>query len=114
MPKRGFNSRKNKKDLAIINLSKVQEIIQKQKSLLNSKINLSNLQKSKYINKKYKKLKLLGTGELKQKFDVEVNSISKSAKEKVEQAGGKVTLLKWLIKWQLEIQIQVFFQKATI
>ena len=66
----------------------------KQKSLLNSKINLSNLQKSKYINKKYKKLKLLGTGELKQKFDVEVNSISKSAKEKVEQAGGKVTLLK--------------------
>jgi len=94
LPKRGFNSRKNKKDLAIINLSKVQEIIQKQKSLLNSKINLSNLQKSKYINKKYKKLKLLGTGELKQKFDVEVNSISKSAKEKVEQAGGKVTLLK--------------------
>ena len=52
------------------------------------------IQKSKLINKKYKKLKLLGTGELKQKFDIEVNSVSKSAKEKIEKLGGKVTLIK--------------------
>ena len=94
LPKRGFRSIVSKKNIAIINLSRIQEIITKQKNILNNKINLTNLQKSKLINKRHKKLKLLGTGELKQKFDIEVNSISKSAKEKIEKLGGKVTLIK--------------------
>ena len=94
LPKRGFKSIRNKKNIALINLSRIQEIISKQKTILNNKINLSNLQKSKFINKKYRKLKLLGVGDLKQKFDIEVNSISKSAKEKIEKLGGKVTLIK--------------------
>tara|TARA_Y100000588_G_scaffold325709_1_gene359648 strand:+ start:132 stop:587 length:456 start_codon:yes stop_codon:yes gene_type:complete len=94
LPKRGFKSFANKKDIAIINLSKVQDIIIKNKNILSEKINLHNLQKSKFINKKYKKLKLLGIGDLKQKFNIEVNSISKSAKEKIEKIGGKVTLIK--------------------
>ena len=94
LPKRGFKTLKSKKDMALINLSRIQEIINKQKTILNNKINLSNLQKSKLINKKYTKLKLLGVGDLKQKFDVEVNSISKSAKDKIEKIGGKVTLIK--------------------
>jgi large subunit ribosomal protein L15 len=92
--KRGFKSIVNKKNIAIINLSRIQEIITKQKDILNNKINLANLQKSKLLNKKHRKLKLLGTGDLKQKFDIEVNSISKSAKEKIEKLGGKVTLIK--------------------
>ena len=94
LPKRGFNSIANKKNIAIINLSRIQEIITKQITVLNNKINLTNLQKSNLINKKYTKLKLLGSGDLKQKFDVEVNAISKSAKEKIEKVGGKVTLIK--------------------
>ena len=94
LPKRGFKTIANKKNIAIINLSRIQEIVIKQKAMLDSKINLANLQKSKLINKKYRKLKLLGMGDLKQKFDIEVNSISKSAKEKIEKIGGKVTLIK--------------------
>ena len=94
LPKRGFNSIANKKNIAIINLSRIQEIIAKQETILNNKINISNLQKSRFINKKYRKLKLLGSGDLKQKLDIEVNSISKSAKEKIEKLGGKVTLIK--------------------
>ena len=94
LPKRGFKNVVNKKNIAIINLSRIQEIIIKQKAILNNKINLTNLQKSKLLNKKHRKLKLLGTGDLKQKFDIEVNSISKSAKEKIEKLGGKVTLIK--------------------
>ena len=94
LPKRGFKSIVNKKNIAIINLSRIQEIIIKQKAILNNKINLTNLQKSKLINRKYRKLKLLGAGDLKQKFDIEVNSISRSAKEKIEKLGGKVTLIK--------------------
>ena len=94
LPKRGFKSFSNKKNIALINLSRIQEIIDKQKAILNNKINLSNLQKSKFINKRYRNIKLLGSGDLKQKLDIEVNSISKSAKEKIEKLGGKVILIK--------------------
>ena len=94
LPKRGFKSIRNKKNIAIINLSRIQEIIDNEKNTLDNKINLANLQKSRFINKKYKKLKLLGSGDLKKKFDIELNSISKSAKEKIEKLGGKVTLIK--------------------
>ena len=93
LPKRGFKSIKSK-DIALINLSKIQDIINKKKILLNTIINLQNLQKLNLINNKYRKLKLLGSGDIKNKFDVEVNFISKSAKEKIEKSGGKVTLIK--------------------
>jgi len=36
----------------------------------------------------------LGTGDIKDKFDAEVNFISNSAKEKIEKLGGKVSLIK--------------------
>ena len=79
LPKRGFKSMKKSKDIAKINLSKIQEIINKKKILPNIKINLPNLQKSKLISNKYRKLKLLGSGDIKEKYDIEVNFISKSA-----------------------------------
>ena len=93
LPKRGFKSVKSK-DIALINLSKIQDTINKKKILPNTIINLQNLQKLNLINNKYRKLKLLGSGDIKNKFDVEVNFISKSAKEKIEKSGGKVTLIK--------------------
>ena len=96
LPKRGFKifSNKVKKSVAIINLSKIQEIIKRKKILPNTKVNLSTLQKSQLVNKKYSKLKLLGSGDIIEKFDVEVNFISNSAKEKIEKLGGKITLIK--------------------
>ena len=95
LPKRGFNSMSQKKKItAIINLSNIQQIFIKKQKISNEKINLDFLQKNKFINKKYSKLKLLGSGDLKQKFDIELNAISKSAKEKIEKLGGKVTLIK--------------------
>ena len=94
LPKRGFKSFKNKDDIAKINLSKVQDILKNNKISTSNKINLNLLQKNKLINKKYKKLKLLGSGDLKDKFDFEVNFISKSAKKKIEKLGGKINLIK--------------------
>ena len=96
LPKRGFKSFNNqvKESTAIINLSKIQEILKEKKILPNSKLNLTTLQKSQLVNKKYSKLKLLGSGDIKEKFNVEVNFISNSAKEKIEKLGGKVTLIK--------------------
>ena len=94
LPKRGFKKINNKSNIAIINLSKLQKIIDKNNELSNKKVSLSLLQKSNIINKKYNKLKLLGSGELKVKFDVETNFISTSAKEKIEKLGGKISLIK--------------------
>jgi len=94
LPKRGFKNFSNKKNIAIISLSRIQEIISKKKDIANNSINLTNLKKLKFINKKYSELKLLGSGEIKSKLNIEVNAASKSAKEKIEKLGGKVTLIK--------------------
>ena len=93
LPKRGFKSSKNK-DIAIINLTRIQQFFENKIILPNNKVNLSILQKSKLIHKKYAKLKLLGMGDIKEKFEAEVNFVSNSAKEKIEKLGGKVTLIK--------------------
>tara|TARA_B100000029_G_scaffold417898_1_gene422733 strand:+ start:3879 stop:4334 length:456 start_codon:yes stop_codon:yes gene_type:complete len=94
LPKRGFKKIFENKDVATINISRIQEIIKNKKISSGTKINLSSLKKNNLINSKYKRIKLLGSGDIKDKFDIEVNSISKSAKEKVEKSGGKVTLIK--------------------
>ena len=93
LPKRGFKNFR-RKNIAMIDLSKIQKSFENKKITPNNKVNLSSLQKSKLVNKKYRKLKLLGSGDIKEKFDIEVNFISKSAKEKIEKSGGKVILIK--------------------
>ena len=94
LPKRGFKQKNEKKYIAKINLKNLQQVIQNKKILSDKEINLSDLQKSKIVSKKYNKLKLLGSGELKEKFDIKLNFISKSAKNKIEKLGGKVSLIK--------------------
>jgi len=94
LPKRGFKTIGGKEKIAIVSLSKIQDIIKKNSTLSGSTINLLSLQKLKFVNKKYKKLKLLGPGELKDKLNFEVHAVSKSAKEKIEKLGGKVILKK--------------------
>ena len=94
LPKRGFNTIKSKKDIIAINLDKIKTLINNKKIISSNKITLNELQKIDLINKKYKKIKILGKGDVKTKFDAEVNFISKPAKEKIEKLGGKVTLIK--------------------
>ena len=94
LPKRGFRNLKNKENLIALNLSFIENFFAKKAPISNEKINLSALQKFKLVSKKYKKLKLLGSGEIKNKFQVETHFISDSAKKKIEKFGGKVTLIK--------------------
>ena len=91
LPKRGFNSIK-KNNIAIINLQQLQEFISKGK--LNTKIliNLNELKKNKILKSKINKIKLLGNGDIKDKINLEVDFISKSAKEKIKNKGGSITL----------------------
>ena len=91
LPKRGFNSIK-KNNIAIINLQQLQEFISKGK--LNTKIliNLNELKKKKILKNKINKIKLLGNGDIKDKINLEVDFISKSAKEKIEKNGSSIKL----------------------
>jgi len=91
LPKRGFNPIK-KSNIAIINLKQLQEFISKGK--LNTKIliNLNELKKNKILKNKINKIKLLGNGDIKDKINLEVDFISKSAKEKIEKNGSSIKL----------------------
>ena len=93
LPKRGFKTL-SKKNTAILNLSKIQSIYEKNKDKLNTSLDLKSLKDKKFINKKYLQLKILGTGELKIKVDITAHHASKQAKEKIEKAGGKLNILK--------------------
>ena len=93
LPKRGFNSIKKEK-IAKINLSKIQNLIDNKKINANEIINIENLKRIKILNSSYAVFKILGTGEIKDKINIEANFSSKSAKEKIEKVGGKLTLRK--------------------
>ena len=93
LPKRGFKSL-NKKNTAILNLSKIQNILEKSKDDLTNIFDLKSLKEKKLISKKYIKLKILGTGELKTKIDITAHYASKQAQEKIEKIGGKLNITK--------------------
>ena len=93
LPKRGFKSL-NKKNMAILNLSKIQNIYEKNKNEFKSSLDLKSLKEKKIINKKYLKLKILGAGELKTKIDITAHFASKQAQEKITKAGGKLNIIK--------------------
>jgi len=93
LPKRGFNPIKVSK-IGKINLGKIQYFIEKKSINESEKINLLSLKKSKIVGKKYKKLKILGSGDIKQKINIEANFFSKSATEKLKKIGGTIEVLK--------------------
>ena len=93
LPKRGFNSIR-KDNIAIINLDKIQTFIDKKNIKVNEILNSNTLKKLKLINKNSTKLKILGTGELKDKINIEADLASKSAIEKLEKIGGSIQLKK--------------------
>ena len=93
LPKRGFKSI-NKNNTAIINLSKIQNIFDKFKGKINKSLDLKTLKEKKLVNKKYLKLKILGTGEIKQNVEISAHFASKQALAKIEKAGGKLSIVK--------------------
>ena len=93
LPKRGFKPI-TRKNIAIINISDIESFIKNKKIKAQDEINIKILTEKKLINKKYNKLKILGNGEIKDKLKIKTDFISKSAKSKIETAGGVITLLK--------------------
>tara|TARA_B100001093_G_scaffold337042_1_gene321893 strand:+ start:501 stop:956 length:456 start_codon:yes stop_codon:yes gene_type:complete len=93
LPKRGFNAISSN-EIAILNLEKIQSFIDKKTINTNDVLNTDLLKKLKIINKNSTKLKILGTGEIKDKINIEANLASKSAVEKLEKIGGSIQLKK--------------------
>ena len=93
IPKRGFKSLKKNK-IAILNLSRIQKYFDQKKILIENNLDLKFLQDKKILSKKYNKLKILGTGEIKNKIKLSVNFVSKQAKDKIEKIGGNITVIK--------------------
>ena len=93
LPKRGFRSLFNN-SLAIVNLSSLQKFCDNKKIDENKNIDLKLLKDKKIISKKFEKLKILGSGEIKKKFIITANFASKQAQSKIEKAGGKLNITK--------------------
>ncbi len=93
LPKRGFKSI-NKKNTAILNLTKIQSILDKPKNEIKNILDLKILKEKKLVNKKSNRLKILGSGEIKKNIEITAHFVSKQALLKVEKAGGKISLIK--------------------
>ncbi len=85
LPKYGFN-RPEKVVYQVINVGDLARL-EKQET-----ITKEDLLKSGLIRKKNVPVKLLGEGEIDRKVNIQVDAVSKSAKEKIEKGGGVVTL----------------------
>mgnify|MGYP001432312487 CR=1 FL=1 len=94
LPKRGFKSLNKKTNTAILNLSKIQNIIDKSKNNIKNTLDLKILKEKKLVNKKFLKLKILGTGEIKKNIEIFAHFASKQASSKIEKAGGKLSIIK--------------------
>jgi large subunit ribosomal protein L15 len=93
LPKRGFKTL-NKNTTAILNLSKIQSMMEKKSNDIKSTLDLKILKDKKLINNKYLKLKILGSGEIKKNIEISAHFASKQALEKIEKAGGKINIVK--------------------
>ena len=93
LPKRGFNPIL-KKNIAILNLDKIQSYIDKKSINTSDTLNSELLKKLKLINKNSFKLKILGSGEIKDKINIEADLASKAAIQKLEKIGGSIQIKK--------------------
>ena len=86
LPKRGFNNTAFRQQYAIVNLDDLNEF------KAGATINEQTLRESKHIRGQVAGLKILGRGELKHGLTIEADRVSQSAREKIENAGGTITL----------------------
>ncbi len=88
MPKRGFTNIFRKE----FNIVSLERLMQLEDSLLSEPITPEVLKKAGVIKTKHP-VKILGDGELKSAITVHAHKFSKSAQEKITQAGGKFEVL---------------------
>ncbi|MBM4175311.1 MAG: 50S ribosomal protein L15 [Ignavibacteria bacterium] len=91
IPKRGFTS-PFRKEYQTVNLTAIEKLASRVK-LDDNKITIEILHSNRVVGNKNLPIKILGDGEMKSKLTVEANAFSKTAQEKIEAAGGKITIV---------------------
>ena len=86
LPKRGFNNAAFRKRYAIVNVSDLNAFE------AGTVVNEQLLRQSNLVRGHFAGIKILGEGELKHGLKVQTDKISTTAREKIEKAGGTVTL----------------------
>jgi len=86
LPKRGFNNAAFHKYYAIVNVSDLNAFE------AGAVVNEQLLRESNLIRGHFAGIKILGDGELKHGLKVEADKVSATAREKIEKAGGTITL----------------------
>ena len=86
LPKRGFNNI-FKKEYALVNLGDLNRFDP------NTTLDFDVLKTAGLVKKKKDGIKLLGSGEISQPLVLRVQKVSRSAKEKIEAAGGRVEII---------------------
>lgn len=92
LPKRGFNNLFGT-SYALANLGRIQQAIDAKKLQTTKKITAKELHAAGVIGSLKNGAKLLAKGEIKAKLDIEVAKASAAAKQAIEKAGGKVTII---------------------
>jgi len=83
LPQRGFNRTRFQTPCSVVNLSDLSKVS-------GDKIDIDTLKEAGLIRPNSKKVKLLGTGDVEKAYSVNVPLFSKSAKDKIEAAGGSL------------------------
>ena len=89
LPKRGFNNI-HRVEYKVLNLGQVEQLAEKYNF---KEISVENLYINGLVNQN-DKVKILGNGELKNKFTFKVNAVSEKAKSAIEAAGGSVEIVR--------------------
>lgn len=87
IPKRGFSNARFRTVYAVVNLRSLEARFDD-----GAEVNAEMLVKLGLLDNPAKPVKILGDGEIQKKLDVTAAAFSKSAREKIEQAGGKATV----------------------
>ena len=90
VPKFGFNNR-SRIEYQVVNVGKLQDLVDKNK-ILDNTVNYDILHKLGVISKTRLPLKILGNGALTTALNIEAHNFTSSAKQKIENAGGKVII----------------------
>lgn len=86
LPKRGFNNARFHKTWGIVNLDALNDF------KAGTVVNEQTLREAQLVRGHIAGIKILGNGELKHALTIEADKISGSAREKIEKAGGTITL----------------------
>lgn len=92
LPKKGFNNAAFKTVYAVYNLDRLSDYFDDGAVINESSLREKKLLKGRWRHK-WDGIKILGDGDLAKKFKVEVDKISESARQKIEAAGGSVTII---------------------